>query len=242
MSSRIRQFGSLLFLIAILCWCLGRFTRNYHLEVSEEVTAGEIRENEPFETTATTTTTTTSSTTTSTTTTKPATTLNSNFELDYILLNVNVSSMNEGASELLLEFDDRKARLRRVCMFRSSIQHEFNKTEANSTANIIFAIDKLNQLLNSDDEPDEPKCRFLFPPEIDQKTIYHDDSHHFSACFPPETGSAFWLRNYQKTLKRFDMGTIFEKYETKSATNDYVTFITVRNPFDRLLMTYRNLG
>ena len=249
MNSRTRQMVSLLarlFLIALVCWCLGRYTRHYHLEVVEQTSPAifikqeeaKQEKKEPFETTETTTTTTSSSTTTTTTTTK---TLESNFELDYILLNINVTGMDQEKSDLLRTFDDRKARLRRVCLFRSSIQREFNKTTANSTTNIIYAIDKLQRLLNGEDEPDEPKCRFRFP--LDEKTtnIYHDDAHQFTACFPPETGSAFWLRNYQRTLTRFDIGTVMDKYELKSATNDFVTFITVRHPFDRLLMMYRNV-
>ena len=37
-------------------------------------------------------------------------------------------------------------------------------------------------------------------------------------------------------MNKLDVDT---EIDLKSAVNDYVTFITVRNPFDRLLMIYR---
>ena len=65
----------------------------------------------------------------------------------------------EQNAELLSELDDRKALLRRVCLLRSNIEQEFDKASMNSTTSLIYAVDNLQRLINSNDEPDQPKLR-----------------------------------------------------------------------------------
>ena len=73
-------------------------------------------------------------------------------------MNINESKIEQNI-ELLSELDDRKALLRRVCLLRSNIEQEFEKAEMNSTTSLIYAVDNLQRLINSNDEPDQPKYR-----------------------------------------------------------------------------------
>ena len=86
--------------------------------------------------------------------------------------------------------------------------------------------------------------------------MFYDDEIKFSSCFPPKTGITNWLKalikqkhKYKqiKTLKdifydlpRYERSGLRERFEMKSGINDYVSFLTVRHPFSRILSAYRN--
>ena len=231
----MKNFVIKTFLIALICLLLGYLTRHYRIEIVEsgqEVKQSAFRKvhfvtNKTAEVKETTV---DSSTTTTTTTT--TTSINTVFELDYILLNIDDSKSAEN-HDLLREFDDRKALLRRVCYLQKNIETEFANIDENSTTSLIYALDNAQRIINSGEDPDSSKCK---QSPTRRNHIYSSANDKFTACLPPETGSAFWLRNYHQSLEKIDVS---DEVDLKSAVNDYVTFMTVRNPFDRLLMIYR---
>ena len=86
--------------------------------------------------------------------------------------------------------------------------------------------------------------------------MFYDDEIKFSSCFPPKTGITNWLKalikqknKYKETrtlkdifyyLPRYERSGLRERFEMKSGINDYVSFLTVRHPFSRILSAYRN--
>ena len=86
--------------------------------------------------------------------------------------------------------------------------------------------------------------------------MFYDDEIKFSSCFPPKTGITNWLKAliHQKhkykqirnlkdifyDLPRYERSGLRERFEMKSGINDYVSFLTVRHPFSRILSAYRN--
>ena len=116
---------------------------------------------------------------------------------------------------------------------------------------------------NEENIPIRSKCTPMFPiPSIFKNIkleMFYDDQMKFSSCFPPKTGSTNWLKTLIKEkhddeidveklttkdifydLSRFERKELKTEFERKTGVNNFVSFITVRHPFDRLLSAYRN--